>query len=269
VAKVGKSYNNCMNDQASHWSRVADRYEQEFVDPYERAPDNPILKALERIDGKRKTVADLGCGIGPLLPRLAKRFARVLAIDFAPQMLHRARERCAALNNVEFHECRLTDLSALAQQADVAVAINSLVMPSVGEIESSLKQVRQLLRPGGLFFGIVPAIDSVHYHTMLLLDRARGLGMPEEKARENATVQGEHALYDFAFGRFTYLKLEQHFWQPFEIAYRLKRAGFVRPRRKRLRLDWSQFAAGADLGQEKLPWDWCFRCETPKGVSHA
>ena len=86
-----------------------------------------------------------------------------------------------------------------------------------GEVEKVLRQVRAALRPGGRFLGIVPAIDAVHYHTMLLVDRAREFGMPEAKAWQNAASHGEHELYDFARGGFRYAGLEQHFWQPFEI----------------------------------------------------
>src|SRR5688500_12754842 len=100
-----------MNDQAHHWSAAADRYEEEFVDPYQLAIDNPLSRALDAAArGGERVAADLGCGIGLLLPELAARFRRVHAVDFAPGMLRRARQRCAGLGNVEFHERRLTDL---------------------------------------------------------------------------------------------------------------------------------------------------------------
>jgi SAM-dependent methyltransferase len=250
-----------MTDQARYWSEVAGRYEQEFVDPYHRRR-NPLLDALAAVpDARTKTAADLGCGIGPLLPILAERFRRVIAVDFAPGMLARARERCAGLGNIEFHERALTDLSAWAAQVDVACAVNSLVMPQVGEIERVLAEIRTILRPGGVLMGIVPAMDSVHYQTMLLVDRARQTGMPEATARQNAASHGEHALYDFVFGDFRYAGLEQHFWQPFEIHYRLKRAGFRNVRRRRLWLARGQFACAADLRQYPPPWDWFFRAE--------
>src|SRR5436309_8710976 len=216
-----------MSEPARYWSEVAGRYEQEFVDPYCHRR-NPLLEALEAVpDAAGKTAADLGCGIGPLLPLLAQRFARVIGVDFAPGMLARARERCAALANVELHERNLTDLAPWAGQVDVACAVNSLVMPRLEEIERVLSGVRALLRPGGIFVGIVPAMDAVHYQTMLLLDRARQTGMAEEQARHNAAQHGEHDLYDFTYGDFRYAGLEQHFWQPYEIPYRLKRAGFA------------------------------------------
>src|SRR5262249_15362674 len=156
-----------------------------------------------------KVAADLGCGIGPLLPLLARRFLRVLAVDFAIGMLHRARARCAGLRKVEFHHLGLTDLSSLTGQVDVACAVNSLVMPRVEQIEQALLEIRKILRPGGQLLAIVPAIDSVHYHNMLLVDRARHSGMPEDMARRNAEEHGEHRLYDFAFSDFRYLQLEQ------------------------------------------------------------
>ena len=148
---------------------------------------------------------------------LAKLFHRVIAVDFAVAMLKRARECCRGLTNVEFLHRPFTDLRPLAGRLDVAVAVNSLVLPDIGELETALRSIHAALRPGGHFLGIVPAMDAVHYYTMLMLDRARKAGMPADKARQNAAHHAEHRLYDFAFGGFRYQGLEQHFWQPFEV----------------------------------------------------
>src|SRR5207248_116563 len=132
-----------MPDQAHFWSEAARGYEQEFVDPYLPGVRNPLLEALAALpDRWLGTAADLGCGIGPLLPLLARRFARVLAVDFAPGMLERARERCRGLANVEFVQRDLTDLSGLAGQVDVAVAVNSLVLPGLARLEQALQGIR-------------------------------------------------------------------------------------------------------------------------------
>src|SRR5436190_15077824 len=209
-----------MTDQAHHWSRAAASYEQDYIDPYRPEVRSPLLKKLQGLaDPAHKVAADLGCGIGPLLPLLAERFHKVYAVDFAGGMLERARQCCAQLGNVEFLQRRLTDLSPLAGRVDVAVAINSLVMPELTELEASLRQARSILRPGGRFLGIVPAMDGVHYYTMLLLDRALAAGQPASAARKNAAYHGDHPLFDFAFGEFRYEGLEQHFWQPFEVSY--------------------------------------------------
>jgi SAM-dependent methyltransferase len=248
-----------MSDQADRWSRMAGSYEIEFVDPYLPEVRNPLPGVLERLaDDGTKAAADLGCGVGPLLPLLAKRFRHVFAVDFAEGMLARSRERCAGLANVEFLQRGLTDLAPLAGRVDVAVAVNSLVLPDVGDLESALSQIHNALRPGGRFLGIVPAMDAVHYFTMLLVDRARQTGMPTARAHKNAAHHAEHAYYDFAFGEFRYQGIEQHFWQPFEIGYRLRRAGFRGVRLRKVRLAWHQFGCARDLGDLPPPWDWFF-----------
>jgi SAM-dependent methyltransferase len=251
-----------MPDQAHFWSRAAEGYEEEFIDPDLPGVRNPLRATLAALaNPTNKTVADLGCGIGPLLPFLAKHFQQVWAVDFAEGMLARARERCQGLTNVHFLRRDLTDLGELAGRVDVAVAVNSLVMPNLGVLEAALQAIRAALKPGGQFLGIVPAIDAVHYFTMLLLDRARQIGMPEDKARQNAAHHAEHALYDFAFGHFRYKGLDQHFWQPFEVRYRLRRAGFRRVRLAKVALAWEQFGCAKDLGGLPPPWDWFFQAE--------
>jgi SAM-dependent methyltransferase len=249
-----------MDNQEESWSDIAGEYEAEFIDPYRSDVHSPLLRTLRRLAGPGKVAADLGCGIGPLLPFLAGRFARVIAVDFAEGMLKRARERCRALANVEFIRRSLTDLG-LAGSVDVAVSVNSLVMPDLNDLETALGQVRASLRPGGVFVGILPAMDAVHYYTMLLLDRARQRGLPLPQARKNAAAHADHALYDFAFGQFCYRGLEQHFWQPFEIPYRFARAGFGKVKTARVELSWQQFACGEELREQAPPWDWFVRAE--------
>jgi SAM-dependent methyltransferase len=177
-------------------------------------------------------------------------------------MLERARERCQGLGNVEFLERPLTDLAPLAGEVDVAVAVNSLVMPEISDLDTSLRQIRAALRPDGRFLGIVPAMDAVHYYTMLLLDRALQSGKPPAAARKNAAYLAEHEYYDFAFGQFRYQGLEQHFWQPFEVRHRFRRAGFRRLRMSRVLLSWQQFAVGDQLREHSPPWDWFFEAES-------
>src|SRR5437868_1680866 len=161
-----------MTTQDRHWSKAAASYEKEFIDPYLPDVKNPLKTYLsEHGDSASKTVADLGCGIGPLLPLLSHHYRRVYAVDFAAGMLKRSREASAGCANVEFIQANLTSLH-LPEPVDVAVAVNSLVMPDVRGIDLSLKCIRAALKPGGRFVGIVPAIDAVHYYTMLLVDRA-------------------------------------------------------------------------------------------------
>lgn len=253
-----------MASQDHLWGKAAASYETDFIDPYSDGVRNPLLGALRRLtDPAAGTVADLGCGIGPLLPFLAEHFRTVYAVDFAAGMLARARERCTGLANVTFLQRSLTDLAPLAGTLNVAVAVNSLVMPDVPTLEASLRQIRASLKPGGHFLAILPAIDAVHYYTMLLLDRALESGKPLDAARKNAAHHADHSLYDFAFGQFRYQGLEQHFWQPFEVRYRLRRAGFRKVRLARVLLPWSQFACGAELKDHPPLWDWFVSARVP------
>lgn len=258
-----------MNDpeQANAWSQVADGYELEFIDPWLPDTDNPLPITLEQLANKEQIVADLGCGIGPLLPLLSKNFQKVYAVDFAPEMLRRAREACPDLDNVEFVQTSLTSLDLIPEPIHVGVAVNSLVLPHPTDLKNCLSSVYDRLLPGGTFLGIVPAMDAVHYHTMLLVDRALERGMPLDAAKKNAWDQNELDFYDLGFGEFRYRDLVQHFWHPFEVEHRLRQAGFIRIQTKKVILSWSQFAQQQDLKQYPPPWDWFFLAKKSRRTS--
>jgi SAM-dependent methyltransferase len=192
------------------------------------------------------------------LPFLSRHFKKVYAVDFAQGMLERAREHARDCGNVHYMQASFADLRILPEPVDVAVAVNSLVLPNPAELEQALREIGRCLKPDGYFLGILPAMDAVHYSTMLLLDRALQSGKPIDAARKNAAHHAEHETYDFAFGQFHFRGLEQHFWQPFEVGYRFRRTGFALKRLKKIHLSWKQFAGGKDLQEYPPPWDWFF-----------
>jgi SAM-dependent methyltransferase len=68
---------------------------------YELGRYQTTLSALSRT--RYGTVYEPGCSIGVLTCALARMAARVIAIDFAPSAVLRARARCSGSPNVEVH----------------------------------------------------------------------------------------------------------------------------------------------------------------------
>ncbi len=253
---------NELHNQARHWSRHAAQYDELFLDPYGRNVVNPLWEALAAVpDAATKTVADFGCGTGPLLPYLVERFARVIALDFAPGMLKRAGDRLGpqAASRVTFFDRPMHDLAEFAGQLDVAVAVNSLVMPDVRLIDRTLRAIRASLKPDGQFLGVVPSMDAIGYHLMLLMDQSLDQGLAPKEAQRLAALHVERRHYDFAFGHFHYQGLRQKFWRPFELEYRLTKAGFTSTTLSKVLYPWDEsLAGGAALAGFPPSWDWFF-----------
>jgi SAM-dependent methyltransferase len=260
---VGPLKEREFQNQDRQWSRHAAQYDEVFLDPYAPGVENPLWAALDAVPrAARKTVADLGCGTGPLLPHLIQRFRRVIALDFAPAMIERAKGRLGpeAATRVTFLRRPMHDLDDLAGQLDVAVAVNSLIMPDVRLIDRTLRAIRAGLKPGGWFLGIVPAIDAIAYHAMLLMDRALDRGAEPKEAERLAALQAECRYYDFRFGRFRFQGLRQKFWQPFEIDHRLAKAGFTAITRSKVLYPWDDcLTGGGELEGFPRSWDWFFQ----------
>ena len=250
------------HDQGRAWSRQATRYDDLFLDPFRPGVESPLLPALAAMaEPETKTVADLGCGIGPLLPHLIGKFGRVIAIDFAPGMITKAKKRLGkAANQVEFLTRPMYELDDLTGRLDIAIAVNSIVMPDVRDIDRTLAAIRKAMKPNGIFYAVLPAMDAIHYHTMILHDQALDRGLEPEEAERHATFHAEHHYYDFAYGRFGFLGLRQKFWQPFEARHRFAKAGFRDVELSQVLYPWDDSIAGfQDFTHLPKSWDWFVR----------
>lgn len=111
-------------------------------------------------------VADLGCGTGNVAELLSPVVAKVIAVDRSPAMLAAAKKRLSGVRNVELVEGSLTALPLADKSVDAAMSV--LVLHHVSEVQDSLREMRRILKPGGI--GLV--IDMVEHdresyrHTM-------------------------------------------------------------------------------------------------------
>jgi len=92
--------------------------------------------------------ADLGCGPGELLSRLAENARQVIGVDGSPRMLELAAARLADRPNVSL---RLGELEHLPlREAEAQAVTLSLVLHHVNDPRAALAEARRVLAPGGV-----------------------------------------------------------------------------------------------------------------------
>lgn len=92
-------------------------------------------------------VADLGCGPGELLVRLAHSARSVVGVDSSARMLELAGARLADRPNVSL---RLGELEHLPlREAEVQAATLSMVLHHLNDPQAALAEARRVLAPGG------------------------------------------------------------------------------------------------------------------------
>lgn len=89
-------------------------------------PDHVVApaRAIPESVAFRQRVLEIGCGTGALARAMARRGARVTAIDLSPEMIHVARSRTPGHLAIDY---RVADLMNLAPRGfDIAVAVDTI-----------------------------------------------------------------------------------------------------------------------------------------------
>lgn len=119
------------------------------------------------LNPKRMTVLEIGCGTGRITRALARFFGQVYAVDISAEMVAQARRALRGVRNAHVFQNNGRDLTALRKTGLPRLlermgfrplrfdfAFSYIVfqhIPSREVIESYVREVHRLLRPGGLF----------------------------------------------------------------------------------------------------------------------
>ncbi|MBL8179343.1 MAG: methyltransferase domain-containing protein [Bryobacterales bacterium] len=131
--------------------------DEEFYASGDQTIAQDILTDLHNVcQGKTPNamrVLEIGCGAGRLTRALARQFGEVHAVDVSGEMIARARQALAGYANTHVYQNNGCDLAVLPQ-LEFDFAYSNIVfqhIPSHAVIETYVREVHRLLRPGALF----------------------------------------------------------------------------------------------------------------------
>lgn len=131
--------------------------EDDFFRSGQAEVEEQILTDLGNIcrgrDPKTMSVLEIGCGAGRVLRALSGIFGEVHGVDVSGEMVNCARRLLAGYPNVFLHKNNGMDLSVLGDRCfDFAFSVVVFQhIPRREVIESYMREVNRVLRPGALF----------------------------------------------------------------------------------------------------------------------
>ena len=112
-----------------------------------------MINICQAKDPREMKVLEIGCGVGRVTRALSEVFGQVYGVDVSSEMIRQAKTALADRPNVHLFQNNGMDLTVLGD-LEVDFAFSSIVfqhIPSRAVIETYVREVHRLLRPGGLF----------------------------------------------------------------------------------------------------------------------
>lgn len=144
---------------ARFWDRRAKSYAKRPI-----ADEAAYERTLERVRAyltPNDRVLELGCGTGTTALKLAASAREILATDYSTEMIAIAASKAASagVDNVQFRVGTLGDPVLAPEAFDVVMAMNFLHL--LDDTPGTLRSIRELVRPGGLFISKTPCVGDL------------------------------------------------------------------------------------------------------------
>jgi SAM-dependent methyltransferase len=210
LEKMRHDWDARARENARYYVNTAtDRWtDEEFFASGELTVQGEILTDMINIcqgrDPKQMTVLEIGCGAGRVTRALAQVFGQVYAVDVSGEMIRLARHALEHQPNAFLFQNNGKDLTVLPER-EFDFAFSSIVfqhIPSREVIESYVREVHRVLRPGALFKFQVQGDASLETRPD---DTWLGVPFSDAQAVELAGRCGFEPRYRHGAG-------EQYFW---------------------------------------------------------
>lgn len=134
--------------------------------PWFRAQVDIALKMLESEQG---LILDIGCAAGAEIEPFRNRGFRIVGIDYSEEMLRLAHQRFGALDGVGFCRADAESLPFASASFDQVVCLG--VFEYLSTYDRCLKEIKRVLRPGGMVIISVPTRVSLDHISFSICTR--------------------------------------------------------------------------------------------------
>ncbi|MCA9280558.1 MAG: metalloregulator ArsR/SmtB family transcription factor [Phycisphaeraceae bacterium] len=164
-------------DSKSYFGRVAGAWDKVRSELFGR---DFTARAMCSLLPRHWVVADLGCGAGNGAELIAPFVKAVIGVDESDAMLSAAKRRLSGLGNVRLEKGRIESLPIRDGEVNAALCI--LVLHHLSEPSGAIREMRRILRPGGM-----AAVIDMYEHSRTIYRHTMGhqhLGFSETRIKE-------------------------------------------------------------------------------------
>ena len=235
---------------ARDWDRLAAAYAAEVCDIFARDRRQVIarwLRARGLLRGRR-TVLDLGCGIGSFFKRHGRHFGRKTGTDHSHRMLRIAARRCHAVPDCHWRQADAQRLPPeLRGCADLVVCSNVITFVSAAACRRAMRETVGGAKPGAWLLFILPALES--HDAIVSLETGRPA---PPRPGTTAVVRRDDR--------------RQRFYSAEGARQLAVRAGLRAVTVRKVWYPWSDEGIGRAPRGHEPPWDWCVTARRPAGL---
>jgi SAM-dependent methyltransferase len=225
------------------WNRLANKFETRVCDITRTETSDQVSRCVAAVapSPQRSVLVDLGCGIGTFIQHFGDRFREIVAVDIAPRMVERAKERCnGRLPKTTWLAMGIERAAKrIGTRADLTVCLNVITSPNRARQDGLWASVAAVTKPRGYALVVVPSIESAR-----MVREVETRGRRRVKPTEADGVVRRADVW------------EKHYERR-ELSALLPRYGLVAKRIARGYFPWSQEGLTKPRsGDYKSPWDW-------------
>lgn len=223
------------------WNRHADEFEDAICDITVDERGNQVGRFVKAARLPSDPVlVDLGCGLGSFVQKFGARFQKIFAVDFAAQIIKRARSRCAQPGVKWLVMDVARAFKAIRTRADLTVCMNVITSPSPAKRNALWSCVAKVTKPGGFALIVVPSIES---NQMVERTNSSAKQNGAFASKNDGVVKHEDSW-------------QKHFGRR-ELISTMSDHGFVTKKIGRVSFGWDDEGLRKPPSQDKKsPWDW-------------
>ncbi|HXW24358.1 MAG TPA: class I SAM-dependent methyltransferase [Xanthobacteraceae bacterium] len=224
------------------WNRLADKFETDVCDITRTETSNQLSRCVDQVapSRERSVLVDLGCGIGTFIRAFGDRFGEIVAVDIAPRMVARAKQRCnGRLPKTTWLAMGIEGAAKrIGTRADLTVCLNVITSPQRARQNGLWASVAAVTKPRGYALVVVPSIESAR---MVRAVETRGRKRVKPAAADGVVRRANVWVKHYARE---------------ELRALLPRYGLIVRRIGRGYFPWTQEGLTKPRSIDTNPWDW-------------
>jgi len=158
---------NNLSIPSNYWDTSLYEDKHAFVWQY----GEDLLKLLNPMPGE--TILDLGCGTGQLTEKIALAGAEVIGIDYAPEMVEKARQ------NYPHLRFDVADARKFQVEQPLDAVFSNAALHWIKEADAAIASIHQALKPGGRFVAEFGGRGNIEAIVKALYSALAAIGIPK------------------------------------------------------------------------------------------